>query len=244
MAIAKTAELIRVSPQNDESSLLEFHVAADDFSRFQGGRYIILDTGLRLDDEKTIKRAYSVVSADRLNRKITIRIKPISNGYASRHMASAATGSIFSFSGPWGKLELPHEDSPDYSLCRCVVLIASYTGVSALIGILNEISLSPFAIDLIWYRPSQSYFIEDETVIGLAREKRVKLAIVDCPRVEDPDQQDFFAKDLSDRLAKPYDLALMAGDGKVNRIARVLLEDQGLGSDKIIEEIFFNKAKS
>jgi len=244
MAIAKTAELVKVSPHNASMSLLELQVATHDFDAFKGGRYIIINTGLPLGDDKTIKRAYSVLACDPATKRVTIGVKPIDFGSASRFMATAAEGSVFSYSGPWGKLEVPPFDFEKSMPNHAILLLASYTGMSAIIGLLNEVTASLYAIDLVWYRPDSSYFLDDQMVHELAREKRVQLTIVDCPGVDDAGQSNFFLESLGGILNKPYQYALIAGDGRVNRIARAILEDQGLSSDKIIEEIFFNKAKN
>lgn len=237
MAIAKSTELVKRSSPGPHMSLLEFQVD-DDYGAFRGGRYIILNSGLPLEGDKTIKRAYSILDCDPDTRRVTIGIKALEHGAASRYMSDARVGQRFSYSGPWGKLELPAggEDK--------VLLLASYTGITALLGLLREVKADTPALDFLWYRPDSSYFLDDAFAREAAEKRGIALTILGCPAAHDPEQEAFFRRELESCMARPYQRALLAGDGKVNRLARSFLEDRGLAATEILEEVFFNKAKA
>lgn len=238
MAIAKTTELVKRSSPGPHMSLLEFQVAEEDFGAFRGGRYIILNSGLPLEGDKTIKRAYSILDCDSETRRVTIGIKALDQGAASRYLANADEGQTFTYSGPWGKLDFPNTSGGR------VLMLASYTGITALLGLAREVSADTPPVDFIWYRPDKSYFLDDGFAAEIAAKKGLSLIIRGCPEAHDPEHEDFFRHELGERLWSHYQRALLAGDGKVNRIARGVLEGSGLASNEILEEVFFNKAKA
>jgi ferredoxin-NADP reductase len=83
MAIAKSTLLVDRTDLAGRVSLLQLQIAPEDFAGFRGGRYIILNTGIPLDDGKTVKRAYSILDCDADSQRVTLGIKGLDDGTAS-----------------------------------------------------------------------------------------------------------------------------------------------------------------
>jgi ferredoxin-NADP reductase len=119
-----------------------------------GGKYIIVHTGLVLG-EKAIKRAYSLMPVAGRPGRATIAVKRLA-GPGSQAMHDVPLDATFSFSGPWGKLV------PETGLAERTLLVATDTGITSALGIVEQqaISAEARALSVIWLRESAETFLD------------------------------------------------------------------------------------
>ena len=72
--------------------------------QFAHGQYVIVDTGLPNGDGRTIKRAYSLLSADPVAGTFELAVRTVPGGPGSPFMVALRVGTELGFSGPWGKV--------------------------------------------------------------------------------------------------------------------------------------------
>ena len=156
MAVQKTAKLVDKLSFDNDTSLLQF--VAEEPLGFRGGQYLIVSSGLTGNNGQVVKRAYSILSSDKEQQRFTLavrRIREFGEGAGSRYMTELEVGDELRFSGPWGKLA--PEGTPDLGE-RWV--IASDTGITAALGLLNSRSMDlPGKSRLLWLTSSPNYFL-------------------------------------------------------------------------------------
>jgi ferredoxin-NADP reductase len=135
MATAKTARVVRVEPVGRDGRLLEFEPAEP--LGFVGGQYVIVNTQIVLPGGKIAKRAYSILSSDRDQRRFQIAVRRLGDGPGSTFMHSLSPGDEVLFSGPWGKF-LPDDSRP-----RRTLVVATHTGITAALGLVRGERFAP-----------------------------------------------------------------------------------------------------
>src|SRR4051812_38740177 len=102
-AILRAIDLFPGTSGNDDVRALTFEPPADAPLGFAGGQFLIVDTGQVAPTGKAIKRAYSILSADRDQTRFELATKRLEGGPGSAYMHQLAIGDTIKFSGPWGK---------------------------------------------------------------------------------------------------------------------------------------------
>jgi ferredoxin-NADP reductase len=204
---------------------------------FVGGQYLIVNSGVTLPDGKLAKRAYSIVSPDAQQERVTLLVKRIGDGPGSSFMHRLRAGDEVPFSGPWGKF-LADDARPR----RATWVIASDTAITAALGLLAGRAFLPQVAraELVWLVESERYFAPDELVRprlphGL-RWRRVPL-----PAVAHPERVAAALGELERMLAGGApESAFLAGDGDVVYPLRERLVRAGVDDGNIRVECFFN----
>src|SRR5688572_14345506 len=151
MASPKHAMVVSAGWLGAETRLVDL-IAAEPLG-FVGGQYVIVDSGLVLDNGKAAKRAYSILSADTDQTRFQLAVMRIPGGRCSSFMHEVRIGDEVRFSGPWGKLY-----PPEHPHGRTLVL-ATDTGISAALGLVQSTRFAPLLPHtvLIWLRTSADY---------------------------------------------------------------------------------------
>ncbi len=155
MAVPKTGDVISARTVGNDARLLELEIAEP--LGFQGGQYMIIDSGLVASNGKAIKRAYSLISSDDHQRYVQLAVQRIPNGPGSDFIHGLEAGATVSFSGPWGKFYL-REDVPGSTL-----VFSTDTGITAALGLIRSARFFPLLAEtiFIWLRPSVEYFLPE-----------------------------------------------------------------------------------
>ena len=98
---------------------------------FQGGQYVIVNTGIELAGGKIAKRAYSILSSDAEQREFQIAVRRIGEGPGSNFMHRIEVGAELTFSGPWGKFV------SNGAAAGQRLVFATDTGITAALGLLQ-----------------------------------------------------------------------------------------------------------
>jgi ferredoxin-NADP reductase len=117
-----------------------------------GGKYIIVHTGLVFDG-KAVKRAYSLMPVPGRPGRATIAVKRLP-GLGSQAMHDLPIDARLGFSGPWGKLV------PEAGLARRTLLVATDTGITSALGIVEQRAISgePCTLAVVWLRETAETF--------------------------------------------------------------------------------------
>lgn len=238
MAPPRTARVIGAEWIANETRLV--HLAAAEPLGFVGGQYVIVDSGLVLDNGKAAKRAYSILSADSEQTRFQLVVMRIPGGRCSSFMHDVRVGAEVRFSGPWGKLYPPeHADGR-------TVVFATDTGISAALGLVQSARFAPLLphTALIWLRTSSDYFLPEPLVRALVPAACGELRIAAIPAIGDPERVAYaralFAGVLADG---PLAHGFIAGDGAVNYALLADLVTAGVPATKDHVESFFNMPK-
>ncbi len=230
MATARTARLLVSVPLGDHGRLLTFEV--EEPLGFVGGQYVIVDTGIEREDGRRHKRAYSLVGTDR--EQLCFQLAVYRHGAGSLVLHAAEPGAEFSFSGPWGSF-LPEDSQP-----RRTLLVATDSGITAAVGLLNARTFMPHhaSTRLVWLRPEGFDFYPP----GLLRERTGLVPETrGLPPVGHPGRLGalraevlpYFASNSPERV-------YLSGDGAVLAPLRGELHSLGLAEGSVRLECFFN----
>lgn len=197
MAIAKKA---RVEAARFAAGAILLDLALDEPLGFAGGQYVIVDTGVDLPGGKRAKRAYSIVTSDEAQSRITLAVKRLEGGPGSNAMHALGAGDAVTFSGPWGKMVVGEETRGR------TLVFATDTGITAALGLVRERGFDRLRAqaDLVWYVESQDYFLPFEFAEGFRIER--------APLPVDRPQRAAHALSC---LSGHYDSAFLSGDGRV-----------------------------
>src|SRR5262249_8344974 len=132
MAVAKQARVISSTPITAETRLIELALPDGAPLGFVGGQYIIVNSGVPLPGGKIAKRAYSILSRDSEQQRITLAVRRIGEGPGSNFMHRLNAGDEVPFSGPWGQFLPPAESSQGRTL-----VFASDTGITAALSLIR-----------------------------------------------------------------------------------------------------------
>jgi ferredoxin-NADP reductase len=238
MAPPKTARVVGAEWIASDTRLV--HLDAAEPLGFVGGQYVIIDSGLVLDNGKAAKRAYSIVSADTEQTRFVLAVMRIAGGRCSSFMHEVRVGAEVKFSGPWGKLYPPERAGG-----RTLVL-ATDTGISAALGLVQSTRFAPLIAGavLIWLRTSPDYFLPEPFVRALVP-PGCDTRIAGIPPIGDPLRVPC-ARALFDGVVGQGGLAhgFIAGDGAVNYALLADLVAAGVPATKDHVESFFNMPKN
>jgi len=235
---AKVARIVAAHTVGADTRLLELE-ASQAFA-FAGGQFVIVDSGLVLPSGKAAKRAYSILSADAEPRRWHLAVKRIPDGPCSGHLHGIDIGDEVRFTGPWGKLRPPDGATGP------VLILATDTGVSAALGLVQSRAMAPLLGDtaFVWLRPSPDYFLPEGMVRACVPAACRDVQIDLLPPIGHPERIPRVRALLGDRLARgPLAHAFIAGDGAVNY---ALLDDlvvAGIPATRDNLESFFNMPK-
>jgi len=235
MAEQKHAELIRWVCLGRDTRLLTFRAGTE--LGFRGGQYIIVDTGIPLPGNKIAKRAYSIVSSDRVQNEFQLAVRRIGDGPDSNFMHGLKLGAELKFSGPWGKLVTNDADSD-------ALEFATDTGVTASLGLLSSEAIATLRREsrFIWSAESTRYFLPFDFVIARLDQLGVRnLAVKEAPPVATPSRAARALCLIDELLAVEVPRsAFLSGDGAIIYPLRDRLLSAGVVSDNIRMECFFN----
>jgi ferredoxin-NADP reductase len=163
MAIAKSARVIAVTAVGPQTRLLELALPDGAPLGFAGGQYIIVNSGVPLPGGKIAKRAYSILSSDTQQQRITLAVRRIGEGPGSNFMHRLSVGDEVPFSGPWGQLVAPTASSASGAR---TLLFATDTGITAALGLIRGAAFQSqlSSADLIWVSGTDDYFVPASTV--------------------------------------------------------------------------------
>jgi ferredoxin-NADP reductase len=243
MAETREARLIATTFFHSGTALLRFAVG-EDFV-FTGGQYIIVNTGISTGDSKTVKRAYSILSADADRRTFEIAVYRVGEGGGSNFMRGLEPGATLLFTGPWGKFRPPDESSPRGDVATQVVVIATDTGITAALGLVSGQAYHPLTANtrLYWLVASDNYFISEkfvrERVVGhCAHFERIQVPVEQTARgvwlAQNKDEL------LRTALCNKPKAAYLAGDGSLLAVFRDQINAEPGLIPEIRVESFFN----
>ncbi len=208
---------------------------------FTGGQYIIVNSGIPLPSGKMGKRAYSIPSSDCDLKRFELVVRRIPEGVGSGYIHSLAPGNFLEFSGPWGKYLPPKADS-DHS---GVLVIATDTGLSAALGLVNGSKFSRFLpqTQLLWFVDSDQYFMPMDLAAD-RMPKGIQWRTVYAPPIGDGSRIAFCLGQLESLMReKTSDWIYLSGDGQVLSALEDLFLTQGYRQDQIVTEAFFNHSE-
>jgi ferredoxin-NADP reductase len=228
MAAQKTARVVAVTDVSASTRLLDLEPA--ERLDFVGGQYLIVNSGITLPDGKLAKRAYSILSPDADQTRLTFAVKRI--GTASSWMHARAVGDEVPFSGPWGKL-LADDARP-----RPTRVIATDTGITAALGLVRGQGFAPqlATAELVWLVEDDSYFLP-EPYLRAALPAGLRYRRAALPPVGHPERvaAALAAAGAPDEVASLF----LAGDGDV----LYPLRERFAASEARLESFFNNPAK-
>ena len=236
MARSRFARLLDTASPSGGARLLTFEMV-DEPLGFVGGQYLIFDTGLVREDGKAVKRAYSLLSADAEQERFQIAVQQLPQGPGSSFFHSAQAGLEVAFSGPWGKF-LPDDARP-----RPTLLVATDTGITAVLGLLRGRTFAPqrTCTRLLWLCDPAASFLPEELVRGACAELSVQATIENLPPPGHPERIASAGAATRRALAagRPQSVFL-SGDGAVLYPLRDDLAAAGVDEAAIRLEAFFN----
>jgi ferredoxin-NADP reductase len=245
MSSPRTARLVSAHDIGTHTRVLEFAVEAKDWE-FTGGQYSIVHTGISIGGDKTAKRAYSFLSGDRDCNRFQIAVRRIGDGPGSNFMHGLAVGADLPFSGPWGKF-VAEELPTDFPRSGSTLVLATDTGITAALGLVNSQKFLPFAArtDVVWLTESDEYFLSEGFVRARLLHCCRSFRVVHIPSVESSlrniwfdDQQETILTPLLMEAAPS--LSFLSGDGLLLARIRQTLLDRGHADPTIRVETFFN----
>ncbi|MDH5674388.1 MAG: FAD-dependent oxidoreductase [Myxococcales bacterium] len=238
MATPKFATVIRRAEVGEHAVVLEFTMQEPSYLDFQGGKYIIVHTGIEVGEGKTHKRPYSIFSNDSEQKRFELAVKRIDGCLGSPHMHGLKPGDKLQFSGPWGTL-WPDDDRPADSL-----VVATDNGITAAVSLVNSQLFRPrlSRSRLCWFVESDGYFLDRDFVSKRLPATLGSFEVVTCAPVGDHARVGRARQWLAQSLtAGAPEQAFLVGDGDVVGALRGELVAAGLPEDAVRIENFFNR---
>jgi ferredoxin-NADP reductase len=249
MAEQRSAHLVQIRREGADTALFDFALPEGEVLAgieeggvgFVGGQYIIVNTNIPLPGNKIAKRAYSIISSDRDQRRFELAVRRIGSGPGSNFMHALEIGSKLSWSGPWGKF-LPGDDTAGPSL-----VLATDTGITAALGLLQARAFEPrvASTDVVWLVASADDFIPASILRARLPGALRSVTVVTTLPVGHPERAawalESLERSLSERLSEcRAQSAFLSGDGAVLHPIRSALLSKGLDPGRIRLESFFN----
>jgi ferredoxin-NADP reductase len=238
MANAKSARVVATQSLSEDTRLLD--LAADEPLGFVGGQYVIVDSGLVLENGKAVKRAYSVLTGDAEQARFQIAVKRVGSGLASGFLHRIEVGECLRFSGPWGKL------SPRAGALGPSLVLATDTGITAALGLLQSARFAPLLTRavLIWLSESPDYFLPERVVRSRIPAGCADVSFGALPPIAHPERIPYARRVLAGVLARTQlEQAFICGDGAVNYALLDDLVAAGIAATRDNVESFFNMPK-
>lgn len=247
MATVKHGTVFEVRQEGKNALWLE--VETDEALGFVGGQYIIVDSGKLRDNGKPGKRAYTMLSADRNQRRLQFAVQRLPKGLCSGYMNDLTPGDGVKFSGPWGKFKWPETESfqgTDPTTTEPTLVVASDTGITAALGFLSAVRMasSLSVTQLLWLRTEPNDFVSDEFVRDLLPAGLKGHTFLPCPAVGSKDRLAYAQQILSEMFAHTRPKrAYLCGDGDLNFGLMKDFEAIGVSVARDQVESFFNSPK-
>lgn len=238
MAVPKTARVVGARMVGPDTRLLDL-VPTEPLG-FVGGQFIIVDTRLVSGNGKAVKRAYSVVTSDREQRRFQLAVKRIPRGPGSGFLHGLDVGMNISFSGPWGKFF-----SRDGSSGATLVL-ASDTGITAALGLVQGERFTQLLAKtvFVWLQASSDYFLGEAWVREQIPAACAGGRIEAISAIDHPDRVSRARAICHDVMSRArVERAFLSGDGAVNGALFQDLLAAGVTASRDHIESFFNMRK-
>lgn len=238
MALTRAARLLAAGDAGGRARWLRLEFTEP--LGFVGGQYLVVDPGLTLPNGKRLKRAYSIVSADREQRVVELVVQRLPDGPGSSFMHALEVGAEVRFSGPWGKMH-PAPDSTGAAL-----LLATDTGVTALVGLAQSARFRPLLASacFVWLRPLPDEFWSEAGVRAALPAELGEVCFGELPAPGHPERLPLVRARLERLLAtRSPKHAFLAGDGAVNYALLSELTARGVDASRDRLESFFNLPK-
>ena len=240
MSDVRSARL-RSTQDFDSSRWLRFELSDERPLAYRGGQYVIIDTGLKLEDGRARKRAYSMLSQDADPTCFELGVFRLPGGEGAEFMNTLELGSELRFTGPWGKLHVPEdlEARPGK-----ILVVATDSGASGAVGLLRSQGLRPHLSRVqVWhFRTHPDAFLSDaflrEQLGCLADIRSEPLASVQAPL-----RSMELERWLEDRVGELPAQVYFIGDGILARQSTAQLIAAGMSESHIQSESFFNHEK-
>lgn len=236
--------VLRSAQEFASSRWLRFELSDERPLAFRGGQYIIIDTGLKLEDGRARKRAYSMLSPDQVSQAFELGVYRLPGGEGSELLNVLREGRELRFTGPWGKLHVPEDLA---TRPGPIWVIATDSGASAAIGLLRSAALQPHLsrVQLWHFRTHPDAFLSD----AFLREKLgnvTDLRSEPLASVQAPLRAMELERWLQEQLAIAGELpahVYLTGDGILARQSLARLVAAGMPEAHVQSESFFNHEK-
>lgn len=243
MSDVRTA-VLRSAREFGSSRWLRLELSDNRPLTFRGGQYVIIDTGLKLEDGRARKRAYSMLSPDQESHTFELGVFRLPGGEGSELLHQLREGRELRFTGPWGKLHVPEELA---TRPGPIWVIATDSGASAAIGLLRSAALQPHLsrVQLWHFRTHPDAFLSD----AFLREKLgnvTDLRSEPLASVQAPLRAMELERWLEQQLAIAGELpaqVYLTGDGILARQSIAQLLAAGMPDAHVQSESFFNHEK-
>ena len=233
--------VLRSTQDFDCSRWLRFEMSDERPLTFRGGQYVIIDTGLKLEDGRARKRAYSMLSLDDDPTHFELGVFRLPGGEAAELMNTLDAGYELRFTGPWGKLNVPGDLATRPGK---ILVIATDSGASAAVGLLRSQALRPYLsrVQLWHFRTHPDAFLSDAFLrdkLGCSADLRSEpLATVQAP-LRAMELERWLEERVGELPAQVY----LIGDGILTRQSTAQLIAAGMDEAHIQCESFFNHEK-
>jgi ferredoxin-NADP reductase len=236
--------VVRSTQEFDGSRWLRLELSDGRPLEFRGGQYVIVDTGLKLEDGRARKRAYSMLSPDSESAQFELGVFRLPGGEGSNLINQLAIGHALRFTGPWGKLHVPRDLA---SREGPIWVVSTDSGASAAIGLVRSAQLQRYLsrVQLWHFRTHPDAFLSD----AFLREKlgpAADLSSEPLASVQAPLRAMELERWLQERLDKSGALpaqVYLTGDGILARQSIAQLMAAGMAEENIQSESFFNHEK-
>lgn len=223
MAEPRQARVLANLSEEEHGALLALQFESHPDISLQGGRYIIVNTGLENTEGKLIKRAYSVFAVKPELQQFFLAATLVKGGLGSHYLASLKPDDMITFSGPWGRFHWPAEAQE-----KRVSLMAFGSGITGILGYLPSVP-ADVHVELFWYKDPSGALLADPIVHECAQRPHLLLhhrSMNDDPRA-----------DL--QSVEPKVRFVAAGEGnRIDRCRQLLLE-RGLADTQLQTDIFY-----
>jgi ferredoxin-NADP reductase len=226
----RRARLLAARALRADTRLMEFE--CDEPLGFVGGQFVSVDTGRIAASGRPYRRAYSLLSPDREQRRFEIAVKRIDDGVCSGLLHELAVGADISFTGPWGDFH-PRAQGP-------LLVLATDTGITAALGLVRGARAASrlHETTLVWLRTPSEYFLPEELVRSWIPRACAEVIIGELPPIGHAERVPHMRAWLRTRL--PVAEAFIAGDGAVNYALLDDLVAAGVPATRDSLESFFN----
>jgi ferredoxin-NADP reductase len=158
----KQLRIVDARPEGRSTRILEIECIEGGAFETVGGKYVIVHTGVVLSGaggDKAVKRAYSLMPVAARPGRAELAVKRL-EGPGSSALHDAPIGATFGFSGPWGKLV------PEDGLGERTLLVATDTGITSAIGIVEQHASSPGPrpLEVLWLTAPGEDFLDVQRV--------------------------------------------------------------------------------
>ncbi|MCH2205448.1 MAG: cobalt-precorrin-5B (C(1))-methyltransferase [Lentisphaerales bacterium] len=163
MAKVNTAEITGFDAGQKGTRIVHFKMINQEPLKYIGGQYIILNSGIKLGEDKFSKGSYTLLPGQDGPASFSVAFRKV--GICSEFFTDTAKlGDHIEFSGPWGakKFEnfLPEHES---------LFAVTDTGITAVIALLNGAACKGILqkSHILWYRSSEDDFLSIDQVKSL-----------------------------------------------------------------------------